>query len=229
MTPSMADRPNAIEHVQAFLSQRRFDRWLRKAPYDRERAERKKTLGKMGICRWCGINITNGRTSWCSDACEIEYRIRVSSSSVRWQLEQRDHGVCAICGTDVLKNLRLWRDGLKDLHRDYHDFLIVCGICRAMEITWRYRLDNYGWVFDRRYRLRRKTNHWVMARAVRCSCPGCISSFPISWEADHIVPVVEGGGCCGVDNYRTVCICCHKQVTRCLRGKRALQQAEVGG
>jgi 5-methylcytosine-specific restriction protein A len=29
------------------------------------------------------------------------------------------------------------------------------------------------------------------------------------WEADHIVPVAEGGGLCGVDGYRTLCKKCH--------------------
>ena len=29
------------------------------------------------------------------------------------------------------------------------------------------------------------------------------------WEADHIIPVVEGGGLCGLDGYRTLCRKCH--------------------
>ena len=33
------------------------------------------------------------------------------------------------------------------------------------------------------------------------------------WAADHIVPVVEGGGECGLENMRTLCIWCHKKVT----------------
>lgn len=33
------------------------------------------------------------------------------------------------------------------------------------------------------------------------------------WDADHIVPVVEGGGGCGLDGYRTLCLWCHKTVT----------------
>jgi hypothetical protein len=38
-----------------------------------------------------------------------------------------------------------------------------------------------------------------------------------TWEADHIVPVVEGGGLCGLENYRTLCSVCHKKVTAALR------------
>jgi 5-methylcytosine-specific restriction endonuclease McrA len=30
------------------------------------------------------------------------------------------------------------------------------------------------------------------------------------WDADHIVPVHQGGGECGLDNYRTLCYRCHK-------------------
>ncbi len=30
------------------------------------------------------------------------------------------------------------------------------------------------------------------------------------WEADHIIPVSLGGGCCGLENYRTLCLRCHK-------------------
>lgn len=33
------------------------------------------------------------------------------------------------------------------------------------------------------------------------------------WDADHIVAVKEGGGDCGLDNIRTLCIPCHKKNT----------------
>jgi hypothetical protein len=29
------------------------------------------------------------------------------------------------------------------------------------------------------------------------------------WDMDHILPVYEGGGCCGMENLRTLCIWCH--------------------
>ena len=34
------------------------------------------------------------------------------------------------------------------------------------------------------------------------------------WDGDHIIPVKEGGGQCGLDNLRTLCIKCHKKVTK---------------
>ena len=33
------------------------------------------------------------------------------------------------------------------------------------------------------------------------------------WDADHIVPVKDGGGLCGLENMRTLCILCHKIIT----------------
>jgi 5-methylcytosine-specific restriction protein A len=36
------------------------------------------------------------------------------------------------------------------------------------------------------------------------------------WDADHIIPVKKGGGQCGLENIRTLCIKCHKCVTKSL-------------
>lgn len=33
------------------------------------------------------------------------------------------------------------------------------------------------------------------------------------WDADHILPVSNGGGECGLDNIRTLCIWCHRKET----------------
>ena len=39
------------------------------------------------------------------------------------------------------------------------------------------------------------------------------------WDADHIIPVKEGGGQCGLENIRTLCIKCHKLETKKLLSK----------
>ncbi|HEX7828937.1 MAG TPA: HNH endonuclease [Thermoanaerobaculia bacterium] len=44
------------------------------------------------------------------------------------------------------------------------------------------------------------------------------------WEADHILPVVEGGDS-NLENIRTLCIPCHRGVTKALRERRALRPA----
>ena len=37
------------------------------------------------------------------------------------------------------------------------------------------------------------------------------------WDADHILPVAEGGGQCDLSNMRTLCLKCHAAVTAVLR------------
>ena len=51
------------------------------------------------------------------------------------------------------------------------------------------------------------------------------------WDADHIVPVAEGGGECDLSNMRTLCLKCHREETAVLRkrlaGRVHEQPAEV--
>jgi hypothetical protein len=39
------------------------------------------------------------------------------------------------------------------------------------------------------------------------------------WDADHILPVVEGGGECDLGNIRTLCLWCHREETGKLRDR----------
>ncbi len=39
------------------------------------------------------------------------------------------------------------------------------------------------------------------------------------WDADHIVPVAEGGGQCDLSNMRTLCLLCHREATAALRNR----------
>ncbi|WP_260473131.1 HNH endonuclease signature motif containing protein [Edaphobacter aggregans] len=44
-----------------------------------------------------------------------------------------------------------------------------------------------------------------------------ITSRRSLWDADHILPVAEGGGQCDLDNIRTLCLLCHREATAQLR------------
>jgi len=37
------------------------------------------------------------------------------------------------------------------------------------------------------------------------------------WDADHVIPVIEGGGECDLSNMRTLCLKCHRKHTTELR------------
>jgi len=41
------------------------------------------------------------------------------------------------------------------------------------------------------------------------------------WDADHVIPVAEGGGECDLANMRTLCLKCHRSATGELRKRLA--------
>ncbi|XP_066266917.1 DNA annealing helicase and endonuclease ZRANB3-like [Branchiostoma lanceolatum] len=46
------------------------------------------------------------------------------------------------------------------------------------------------------------------------------------WHADHIVPVADGGGLCSLDNFRTLCVMCHRKVTQQQNRQRRVAQKQ---
>jgi hypothetical protein len=79
----------------------------------------------------------------------------------------------------------------------------ICALCRADTVA----------IFAALRRARGK------ARAAGLSFYGMasISARRSLWDADHILPVAEGGGQCDLDNIRTLCVPCHREVTAQLR------------
>ena len=61
----------------------------------------------------------------------------------------------------------------------------------------------------------RLLNHWDLARYTGRAL----------WDADHILPVIEGGGECDLGNLRTLCLRCHRMATLGLRLRRAEARA----
>jgi len=84
------------------------------------------------------------------------------------------------------------------------------GVCALCDIdTHRQRKKVIRLPFtDRMRELRRLQEHGIISRGRKSW-----------WEADHILPVVEGGDST-MDNMRTLCIPCHRGVTAELRMRR---------
>lgn len=81
----------------------------------------------------------------------------------------------------------------------------VCALCGADTLAaWRELKRSRG---VHRLRL---LEQWGLSRISRKSL----------WDADHIVPVSEGGGECDLDNMRTLCLVCHRRATADLRRRR---------
>ena len=142
-------------------------------------------------CTWCGEPVGKGRRTWCSDDCYREFASRCDPQTIRRQVGGRDKGVCAECGVDT----------------DAHKKLMKATVTRMQAF--------YG-LFDVHSFARRKGRRWLP-----CRCPACTIEDQFAWEADHIVPVIEGGGLTGIDNFRTLCLACHKRASAELAARRA--------
>ncbi len=124
------------------------------------------------LCRWCALEVPPRRSTFCSEWCVHEWRLRTNPGYLREQVFARDRGVCALCATDTL-------------------------------IGYRRLLRSRG---GRRQEL---LAHWGLRRLNRKSL----------WDADHILPVAEGGGECDLENIRTLCLLCHRRATAELRDR----------
>jgi len=78
----------------------------------------------------------------------------------------------------------------------------ICAICRADSGAAYIELKR-----SRGAHRQKLLAHWGLKRLNRRTL----------WDADHILPVAEGGGECDLDNIRTLCLVCHRRQTRELR------------
>lgn len=144
-----------------------------------------------GTCTVCGLQVPKGRRGWCSDYCIIEFNGRTAAWAKT--IEARDRGVCARCGIDT----RMYLD-LPSYFSSRH--------------LWRFTANTP----------RRRNGRTIGAV---CHCFFCVAAREAEnvarWEADHIVPVSEGGGLCGPENIRTLCLGCHKAESARLAARRA--------
>ena len=151
-----------------------------------------------GVCRYCEAPTPKGRTRWCSDACNRAVRMLTHAATQRRAVEARDHGVCALCGLDT--------DALERAFRE------ACYAAILPETSWF---------------LMGRSNPKMRPVFERLDALGFDGERSL-WDADHVVPVVEGGGVRPgmtpdevLANLRTLCVPCHKAETRALAARRA--------
>lgn len=144
------------------------------------------------LCAWCDQPSTGKKIiRYCSAPCREAVELRVSASYVRHRLRQRDHGVCALC--------KLNTETIRAAGRELKGRFYALKFREESLEPWKTALaklrEDYPWV--------RLFNHGAVKGHL--------------WEADHIIPVSEGGGACGLDNLRTLCLPCHWKETGLLR------------
>lgn len=143
---------------------------------------------------------------------------RIINSRDLAKLLGRVAGQCVWCGESLPKPHRRWcsqkcidefnrRCAAKHLGAIAERDKGVCAICGRNMTAIRAR------IIDGRYRAHRNRRHFSYFRFDRMLADA-------RWEADHIVPVVLGGGLCDIDGYRTLCVSCHKGETKYLQVSR---------
>jgi 5-methylcytosine-specific restriction enzyme A len=182
----------------------------------------KRPLGPNGkpLCRWCQHEIEKkGRSTFCSDPCVHEWRIRSDPGYARRQVEKRGAGICQICGVDTNRIKRALLKAKTLLQGD--DWW------SAPRAPWAVR--NTAAVRHARRLVRLLSSHrWPIVLTVHAT--GCYTfHWPHLFEVDHILPVVEGGGGCGLENLRLLCRPCHRQETKALGSRLRNRRRALDG
>lgn len=192
----------------------------------------KDSAGQVLCSCGCGQLVKPPRRNWYSDACVEKWKSFNDPGYIRRQLKERDKGICVICGCDADKELKRWQEAEQEIERMLGWF------------TSHWRIHGYQWDDRRRRWLPNQDREidWKEVGAWRKKTKKRWSDNPgfntgdvgvgrrrrrrSGWDADHIIPVIEGGGLCTVDGYRTACQPCHKRATAELAKRRALRRIQ---
>lgn len=190
----------------------------------RTSAKRKRDAEGQLICSCgCGRRPVAPRKTWFSDACVQAWKQINDPATIRAAVFKRDGGICAICGIDSNKAYKEWQQSSKEWSRlkqwfsaaawRHHQSNIRewCPLQHKMVITFtNYHVD-----------YREQTKEFArMEKTIGPNKSAWTSGRSSGWDADHIIPVIEGGGLCGLENYRTLCHPCHKKETAALAARR---------
>ena len=183
------------ETIEQYARRERFEsdqykrfNWNLKDPFDGKRGENGERL-----CAWCGEPLSGRKIRWCGKSeCIESFRIAKGDMSIISPLIwKRDKGICQICGRDIGLIKEVWS--------------VLSGQVYSVEINVHtevnFRLQDWSLGYKEIIELFKATGFQR----------GGQSQF---WDCDHIVPVCEGGGCKGLENYRLLCVSCHKGETR---------------
>jgi 5-methylcytosine-specific restriction endonuclease McrA len=112
---------------------------------------------------------------------------------------KRDYGICALCGFDSGAAISAYRLAVKAANGDVQVGLQAAEAClkTLQEAGFNLSLGEIKWL-----------STWQL------------------WEADHIVPLIEGWDG-ELDNVRTLCVPCHRKETAALRKRLAQARKEA--
>jgi 5-methylcytosine-specific restriction endonuclease McrA len=172
--------------------------------------ERELPRGPNGraLCRKCGKEVPRARMTFCSPECVHEWKLRTQPGYAAAQVLKRDAGVCADCGIDCLALLA----DLKRFRQQHRKDRWLKRAPHPEVPTLPHEYEDGSPLAIRCDELELPRSYRSLTRRL--------------WEADHIIPVAEGGGSCGLENLRTLCWRCHRRVTAALRKRLAAKKRD---
>lgn len=163
----------------------------------RYRRQRERVYRK-GFCCWCQgpLPPPPSRRTSWCSDACVAEYLAQDPKALREKVKERDRGVCAACGRDAEA--------------------LAARIKAVLAPFWEYSAP---WPAKKRAL---RLSRWLdRLKLTRSTC-----SLRHLWEADHVVPVVEGGPNT-LGNLRTLCTPCHKAETRTLARRRAKARREA--
>lgn len=157
---------------------------------------------------WAGI----AAKEWCSKACEKEFILANDWGAIRRAVSRRDRGICQLCGADTNRQGRILIHAVRFLSTETHPVLGRFSELYHAGFTWQLVSA------EEKRNTQAASALWV----------GRVHDATRDlWEADHIIPRVEGGANT-LENLRTLCLKCHRAETAKLARRRACaRRAEI--
>lgn len=181
---------------------------------------------EQGVCQICGIDARKIFREVSSIYREEQLRVeklysRRQQSLLEWKarfilelvlLYRTDHSIEKV-HSRVLDTLNDSSTGkaLEDCETKHKE--AENSMNATMDFIENNRIDH---ILKTDWKPRKNTTSRVLKKATALIRNPQEGSF---WQADHILPVIEGGGSCGWTNFRTLCTACHRVVTGELRAR----------
>ncbi|CAE7540133.1 smrc-1 [Symbiodinium sp. CCMP2456] len=132
---------------------------------------------------------------FCGGPCRARYFGKRSGASLRRQLFELERGVCQRCGLDCHG---LWQN------------------LKSSNSSWLEELQKQNRMAAESKSAQSAAMHTLLSYLTRFDSESP-DDFNLTegslWQADHILPVWQGGGACGLENLQTLCASCHNLKT----------------